>query len=102
MIVATEAVIAHSHRYADLAEKTPRPRPIQGQGRTAGDRRDLPPRARIPARNFAKPSSPSGSSIWPSKWNRWPAPAPRGRYGQYMYPFYKKDIEEGNLTANRS
>ncbi len=102
MIVATEAVIAHSRRYAELAEKT---------AETENDpaaRAELLEIAEIcrrvpefPARNFRE----AIQSFWfihlAIEVEQMACACSPGRYGQYMYPFYKKDIEEGNLSREQ-
>lgn len=102
MLVAVEAVIAHSHRYADLAEKT------------AADEADPKARAELleiaeicrrvpefPARNFRE----AIQSFWFThlcvETEQMACACSPGRYGQYMYPFYKKDMDEGNLTREQ-
>ena len=99
MIVATEAVIAHSHRYAELAEKT-------AEAETdPKNRAELLEIAEIcrrvpeyPARNFRE----AIQSFWfvhlAIEVEQMACATSPGRYGQYMYPFYKKDIDEGRLT----
>ena len=99
MIVACEAVIAHSHRYADLAEHT-------AQTETdAANKAELLEIAEIcrrvpefPARNFRE----AIQSFWfihlCIETEQMACACSPGRYGQYMYPFYKKDIEEGNMV----
>ena len=102
MIVAVEAVIAHSHRYAELAEKT-------AEAETdPKNRAELLEIAEIcrrvpeyPARNFRE----AIQSFWfvhlAIEVEQMACATSPGRYGQYMYPFYKKDIEEGRLTQEQ-
>ena len=102
MIVATEAVIAHSHRYADLAEKTAEtetdPKAKAELLEIAEICRRVP---EFPARNFRE----AIQSFWfihlAIEVEQMACACSPGRYGQYMYPFYKKDIEEGNLTREQ-
>ena len=99
MLVTFEAVIKHSHRYADLAEST------------AAEETDPKMKAELleiaeicrrvpehPARNFRE----AIQSFWfihlALETEQMACATSPGRYGQYMYPFYKKDIDEGNLT----
>lgn len=102
MIVACEAVIAHSHRYADLAEQT-------AQTETdAANKAELLEIAEIcrrvpefPARNFRE----AIQSFWfihlCIETEQMACACSPGRYGQYMYPFYKKDIEGGNMSREQ-
>ncbi|MBI9113053.1 glycyl radical protein [Maridesulfovibrio ferrireducens] len=102
MLVTFEAVIAHSHRYADLAEKT------------AVEENDPKAKAELleiaeicrrvpehPARNFRE----AIQSFWfihlAIEIEQMACATSPGRYGQYMYPFFKKDIDEGNLTREQ-
>ncbi len=102
MIVACEAVIAHSHRYADLAEKT------AAETENEKDKAELLEIAEIcrrvpehPARNFRE----AIQSFWfihlAIEVEQMACATSPGRYGQYMYPFYKKDIDEGKLTQEQ-
>lgn len=102
MIVATEAVIAHSHRYAELCEKT------AAETADPRDKAELLEIAEIcrrvpefPARNFRE----AIQSFWfihlAIEVEQMACATSPGRYGQYMYPFYKKDIEEGKLTREQ-
>ncbi|MDD2967719.1 MAG: glycyl radical protein [Desulfovibrionaceae bacterium] len=102
MIVATEAVIAHSHRYAELAEKTAAgetdPKAKAELLEIAEICRRVP---EFPARNFRE----AIQSFWfihlAIEVEQMACATSPGRYGQYMYPFYKKDIEEGKLTKEQ-
>lgn len=102
MLVACEAVIAHAHRYADLAEKT------ASETEDAKAKAELLEIAEIcrrvpefPARNFRE----AIQSFWFThlcvETEQMACGTSPGRYGQYMYPFYKKDIEEGKLTKEQ-
>ncbi|MEG2172844.1 MAG: glycyl radical protein [Desulfovibrionaceae bacterium] len=102
MIIATEAVIAHSHRYAELAEKTAEsetnPKAKAELLEIAEICRRVP---EFPARNFRE----AIQSFWfihlVIEVEQMACATSPGRYGQYMYPFYKKDIEEGKLTKQQ-
>ena len=102
MIVACEAVIAHSHRYSDLAEQTAASTDNQK------DKAELLEIAEIcrrvpeyPARNFRE----AIQSFWfihlAIEIEQMACGTTPGRYGQYMYPFYKKDIDSGKLTQEQ-
>ncbi|NDV27084.1 glycyl radical protein [Desulfovibrio sp. JC010] len=102
MLITFDAVIKHSHRYADLAEKT------------AAEESDPKVKAELleiaeicrrvpehPARNFRE----AIQSFWFTHLcvatEQMACAVSPGRYGQYMYPFFKKDIDEGNLTREQ-
>ncbi|MFK4766415.1 glycyl radical protein [Desulfobaculum sp. SPO524] len=102
MIVALEACITHAHRYADLAEKT------------AEDESDPKAKAELleiaeicrrvpeyPARNFREAIQSFWFTHLAIEIEQMACATSPGRYGQYMYPFYKKDIEEGRLTKEQ-
>lgn len=102
MIVACEAVIAHSHRYAELCEKS------AAEEKDPANKAELMEIAEIcrrvpefPARNFRE----AIQSFWfihlGIETEQMACACSPGRYGQYMYPFYKKDIAEGNLTREQ-
>lgn len=99
VLISCQAVIGYSNRYADLAEQE------AGRAKNAARRAELLKIAencrRVPAkgaRNFYEACQSfwfvqqllqmesSGHSISP------------GRFDQYMYPYYEKDIKEGTLT----
>nr|WP_321256582.1 glycyl radical protein [uncultured Pseudodesulfovibrio sp.] len=102
MLVTLEAVIAHSHRYADLAEKTAAdesdPKAKKELLEIAEICRRVP---EFPARNFRE----AIQSFWfihlAIEIEQMACATSPGRYGQYMYPFFKKDIDEGNLTREQ-
>lgn len=102
MLVTLEAVIKHSHRYADLAEKTAAeesdPKAKAELLEIAEICRRVP---EFPARNFRE----AIQSFWfihlAIEIEQMACATSPGRYGQYMYPFFKKDIEEGNLTREQ-
>ena len=100
MIVATEAVIAHSHRYADLAEKTAEtetdPKARAELLEIAEICRRVP---EFPARNFREAMQCQWFvQMFSRIEQKASAIISNGRMDQYLYPFYKKDIEEGTLT----
>lgn len=102
MIVACEAVVAHSRRYAELAQNT------------AEDETDTKTKAELleiaavcrrvpefPARTFRE----AIQSFWfihlCVETEQMACGCSPGRYGQYMYPFYKKDLDEGLVTREQ-
>ncbi len=97
--MSCQAVIDYAHRYAELAPQMAESVQIRYVNRNFF--RSQPIAARVPAkgaRNFYEACQSfwfvqqliqmesSGHSISP------------GRFDQYMYPYYKKDMEAGNLT----
>ena len=103
VIESCEAVIEYAHRYATLADE------LADGERDESRREELRLIARIcrrvpgePARCFREACQSfwfvqqllqmesSGHSISP------------GRFDQYMYPYYKKDIDEGRLTREQA
>ncbi|WP_207263379.1 glycyl radical protein [Desulfovibrio sp. Huiquan2017] len=102
MIVVCEAVIAHSHRYAELAESA------AAEEADPKNKAELLEIAEIcrrvpefPARNFRE----AIQSFWFThlciETEQMACATSPGRFGQYMYPFYKKDIEEGKLNREQ-
>ena len=100
--ISLNAVITYAHRYADLAEKTAErtadPKDRAELLEIAGICRRVP---EYPARNFRE----AIQSFWFThcciEIEQCGCGHSLGRYGQYMYPFYKKDIEEGTLTKEQ-
>lgn len=102
MIVACEAMIAHAHRYAELLEKT------AAETENEKDKAELLESAEIcrrvpefPARNFREALQSFWFTHLGIEIEQMACGTSPGRYGQYMYPFYKKDIEEGKLTREQ-
>lgn len=102
MIVACEAVVAHSQRYAELAEKTAA---TESDPKNKAELLEIAEICRrvpeYPARNFRE----AIQSFWfihlCVETEQMACACSPGRYGQYMYPFYKKDIDEGRLTKEQ-
>lgn len=95
-IIGHKAIIRFAHRFADLAEH-------MAAGATEPERKkELEEIAVICRRVPANPASTFYEAIQ-SFWFIFlmiiPSPtASIGRFDQYMYPFYKKEIEEGTAT----
>ena len=96
VIIVFEAWIRFVHRYADLAEK-------MAKEETDSIRRaELLEMARIcrkvpeyPAENFRE----ALQSFWFTFLMALPSPTTSaGRFDQYMYPYYRADIDEGRIT----
>ncbi len=101
--IVLEAFIAWANRYADLAEKT------AAQESNAAKKAELLEIAEVcrrvpehPARNFRE----AVQSFWFThlliEMEQMGCANSPGRYGQWMYPFYKKDIEEGRITREEA
>lgn len=94
-----EAWVRWANRYADLAEKT------AADEKDAARRAELLEMARIcrkvpyePAESFRE----AMQSFWFTFLLACPSPTTTaGRFDQYMYPFYKKDIESGAITDDQ-
>jgi formate C-acetyltransferase len=102
MIVALEAVITHAHRYAELAEKTAAG---ESDPKTKTELLEIAEICRrvpeFPARNFREAIQSFWFTHLAIEIEQMACACSPGRYGQYMYPFFKKDIEEGNLTREQ-
>lgn len=100
--IALEAVIAYAHRYADLAEETAKtetdPKKKAELLEIAEVCRHVPEH---PARNFREAVQAFWFTHCCIQIEQCGCGHSLGRYGQYMYPFYKKDIEEGKLTKEQ-
>lgn len=100
--IALEAVIAYANRYADLAEETAKnetnPAKKSELLKIAEVCRRVPEH---PARNFHE----AMQSFWFThcciQIEQCGCGHSLGKYGQYMYPFYKKDIDDGILTKEQ-
>lgn len=97
-VMVFEAWIRLAHRYADLAEK------MAGEEKDAKRKEELLEMAKIcrkvpeyPAENFRE----ALQSFWFTFLMCLPSPTTAaGRFDQYMYPYYEKDIKEGKITRD--
>ncbi|MCL2124003.1 MAG: glycyl radical protein, partial [Desulfovibrionaceae bacterium] len=100
--IALNAVIKYAHRYADLAEAT------------AKDEQDPKARAELleiaevcrrvpefPARNFREAQQAFWFTHLLTEIEQAGCGTSPGRFGQYMYPFYRQDIDNGSLTKEQ-
>jgi len=100
--IALKAAIGHAHRYADLAEATAKnetdPKAKAELLEIAAVCRRVP---EFPARNFRE----AVQSFWFThliiEIEQAGCGTSPGRYGQYMYPFYRQDIDSGALTREQ-
>lgn len=96
VIIVFEAWIRFVNRYADLAEK------MAGEESDAVRKTELLEMARIcrkvpqyPAESFRE----AMQSFWFAFLMALPSPtASAGRFDQYMYPYYKKDVDAGRIS----
>lgn len=96
VIMVHEAWIRFAHRYADLAQK------MAGEEEDEIRKAELLEMSRVcrrvpeyPAENFRE----AIQSFWFTFLLACPSPTTAaGRFDQYMYPFYRKDIDEGKIT----
>mgnify|MGYP003623382249 CR=1 FL=1 len=100
--IALKAVVKYANRYADLAEAT------------AAEEKDPKVRAELleiaevcrrvpefPARNFREAQQAFWFTHLAIEIEQAGCGTSPGRYGQYMYPFYRKDIDDGVLTREQ-
>ena len=103
VIIACEAVIRFAQRHAELAEE------MAAQTSDPARKQELEEIARIcrwvpanPARNFRE----AVQSFWfihvTPQIETCSAGFSPGRFDQYMYPFYQKDVREGSLTRDEA
>lgn len=98
VVIVFEAWVRFANRYADLAEK------MAAEEKDKKRKAELTEMARIcrkvpyePASNFRE----ALQAFWFTFLMVCPSPvSTAGRFDQYMYPFYKKDIEEGRITKD--
>ena len=101
--IALNAVIKYAHRYADLAEETAK---TETDPKTKAELLEIAEICRwvpeYPARNFRE----AVQSFWFAHLiiatEQMGCGISPGRYGQYMYPYYQKDIENGMLTREQA
>lgn len=102
LLVALEAIVAYANRYADLAEKTATE---ESDPATKAELLEIAAICRrvpeYPARNFREAIQSFWFTHLALETEQMACACSPGRYGQYMYPFYKKDIEEGTLTREQ-
>ncbi len=95
VIIANTAIVRIAHRFADLATE------MASREKDAGRRKEL---ERIAETCHWVPGNPARTfyEAMQSFWFIWVMVAsgatPGGRFDQFMYPFYKKDKEEGKIT----
>lgn len=100
--IALEAVIAYANRYADLAEETARNETDPAKKAELLEIAEVCRRVpEFPARNFREAVQAFWFAHVCIQIEQCGCGHSLGRYGQYMYPFYKKDIDEGNLTREQ-
>lgn len=100
--IALKAVIAYANRYAELAEKTAEneacPKKKAELLEIAEVCRRVPEH---PARNFREAVQAFWFTHLIIEIEQAGCGTSPGRYGQYMYPLYRKDIDEGRMTREQ-
>ncbi len=101
--IVLEAFVKWAHRYADLCEET-----AAGES-DAKKKAELLETAEIcrwvpenPARNFREAIQSYWFAHLLVEIEQMGCANSPGRFGQFMYPFYKKDIEEGRITRDEA
>lgn len=101
--IALKAVVAYANRYADLAEAT------AAQEQDPKVKAELLEIAEVcrrvpefPARNFREAVQAFWFTHLCIEIEQAGCGASPGRYGQYMFPYYQKDMEEGTLTRDQA
>ena len=101
--IALRAVVTYAHRYADLAEETAKqekdPKAKAELLEIAAVCRRVP---EFPARNFREAVQAFWFTHLCVEIEQAGCGTSPGRYGQYMYPLYKKDLDEGILTREQA
>ncbi|MDR2125106.1 MAG: glycyl radical protein [Desulfovibrio sp.] len=101
--IVLKAAVAYARRYADLAESTAQ---AESDPKTKAELLEIAEVCRrvpeFPARNFRE----AIQSFWFThlivEIEQAGCGTSPGRYGQYMYPFYRKDIDEGSLSREQA
>ena len=100
--IALKAVITYAHRYADLAEATAKE---EADPKTKAELMEIAEVCRrvpeFPARNFREAIQSFWFTHLLTEIEQAGCGTSPGRYGQYMYPFYRKDIDEGKLSREQ-
>ena len=101
--IVLHAFVKWAHRYADLCEETAAgerdPKKKAELLETAGICRWVPEN---PARNFREAIQSYWFSHLLVEIEQMGCANSPGRFGQFMYPFYKRDIEEGRITREEA
>lgn len=100
--IALKAMIAYAHRYADLAEKTAE---TETDPKAKAELLDIAEVCRrvpeFPARNFREAQQAFWFTHLGIEIEQAGCGTSPGRFGQYMYPFYRQDIDNGTLTKEQ-
>ena len=95
-----EAWFSLAHRYADLADKMASE---EKDEKRAAELRQMAETCRWVPENPARSFREAIQAFWFVFLLTCPSPtAAAGRFDQYMYPFYKKDIESGAITREEA
>ncbi|MDR1546942.1 MAG: glycyl radical protein [Deltaproteobacteria bacterium] len=101
--ISLSAAVAHANRYADLAAQEARRAPTPARQAELLEIAEVCRRVpEHPARNFRE----AVQSFWfvhlVQEIEQMGCAVSPGRYGQYMQPFYEKDLAEGRLTREEA
>ncbi len=100
--IALNAVIKHAHRYADLAEATAK---TENDPKAKAELLEIAEVCRrvpeFPARNFREAVQAFWFTHLMTEIEQAGCGTSPGRYGQYMYPFYRQDMDNGTLTREQ-
>ncbi len=101
--IALSAIIAYARRYADLAETTAA---AESDPKVKAELLEIAEVCRrvpeFPARNFREAVQAFWFIHLAIEIEQAGCGTSPGRYGQYMYPFYKKDMDAGTLTREQA
>lgn len=100
--IVLKAVVAYANRYADLAEKTAE---TESDPKMKAELLEIAEVCRrvpeFPARNFREAQQAFWFTHLIIEIEQAGCGTSPGRYGQYMYPFYRQDIDNGTLTREQ-
>ena len=100
--IALKAVIAYAHRYADLAEATAK---TESCPKTQAELLEIAEVCRHvpehPARNFREAQQTFWFTHLIVEIEQAGCGTSPGRFGQYMYPYYRQDLDSGALTKEQ-
>ncbi len=105
--VAARAVIAYSNRYADLAEEMAEERSRRGEHERAAELREIAERCRHVPANPPRTFLEALQSMWMTQAALCISYGMAeilslGRVDQYLYPYYRADLEAGRITRERA
>lgn len=100
--IALKAVVAYANRYADLAEATAK---TESDPKVRAELMEIAEVCRRvpehPARNFREAQQAFWFTHLAIEIEQAGCGTSPGRYGQYMYPYYRQDIDSGAMTREQ-